>query len=518
MNSRSQADGLNGPSSPIALPLPGELLVAEEEIGTEAEAEIDPESIVEAAEMLLREGAPHDFDVLVIGAGPGGLAAAHHAARGGLHVAIVEEREVGGVCLNRGCIPTKTLLESIGILRTLRRAREFGISLGGDLTPDFAAMHLRKSEVVASLRVQTRKMLEDAGVEIIEGRARFVEEHTVEIEGQGQVRRVMAVHVVIATGGLPARLPIPGADLPLVATSDEILEQTFIPPRLIVAGAGAVGVEFASIFAELGSRVTLLERLSTVLPGEDEDVQHEMQRSLEGMNIQMELEASMESIEAQDGALKVTFERDGRKQVIEADQLLLATGRAANFADMGLEKAGILAEGGKISVDEENETNVGGVYAIGDCIRRVGWAHQAALEGREVADKILGVASDIDARYVPACYYTFPEVASVGLTLKAAHELGIEARAGKFSFRSNGRAATTGDNAGFVKLVVENGSDRLLGCQIIGPRATEIINEVSVALRSGATAYALTDALHAHPTFAEVLPGAARAALDGHDV
>lgn len=516
MNSGSLAEEHNGQSSPIALPVPGELLVSEAEI--ETVAEIDPESIVEAAELLLREGAPHDFDVLVVGAGPGGIAAAHHAARGGLHVAIVEEREVGGVCLNRGCIPTKTLLESIGILRTLRRAREFGIMLGGDLTADFAAMHLRKSEVVASLRAQTRKMLEDAGVEVLQGHARFVEEHTVEIESKGQVQRVMAVHVIIATGGLPARLPIPGADLPGVVTSDEILEQTYIPPRLIVAGAGAVGVEFASIFAELGCDVTLLERLETVLPGEDEDVQHEMQRSLEGMQIRMELEASMERIESSDGALKVTFERDGQQHCIEADELLLATGRAANYKELGLEKAGIAVEGGKISVNESKETSVGGVYAIGDCIRRVGWAHQAALEGREVADRILGVATEIDARYVPACYYTFPEVASVGLTLKAALELGIEARAGKFSFRSNGRAATSGDNIGFVKIVVEDGSDRLLGCQIIGPRATEIINEVSVALRSGATAYALTDALHAHPTFAEVLPGAARAALDGHDV
>ena len=481
------------------------------------EPQIDPESVVEEAEQLLREGAPHDFDVLIIGAGPGGLAAAQHLAQSGLQVALVEERELGGVCLNRGCIPTKTLLESIGVLRVLRRAKSFGIELSGEITPDFAAMHLRKSEVVANLRAQTREMLEDAGVQILSGRARFVEAHSLEIETAGQKRRVTAVHIILAVGGIPLRLPIAGNDLAGVVTSDEILEQTTIPNRLIVAGGGAVGVEFASIFAELGCRVTIIEKENAVLAGEDEDIQREMAASLREIGVDLVVNSTMERIESQNGVLRVFFRQNDQEKSIATDEILLAAGRAANLEDLGLENAGIEVDGGKISVDEKKQTGVSGVYAIGDCIRRVGWAHQAALEGRQVGDAILGLDSDLDARFVPACYYTFPEVASVGLTLKAATELGIAARAGKFPFRSNGRAATTGDQNGFVKLVIENETERLLGCQIIGPRATEIINEVSLALRNGATADTLTDALHAHPTFAEVLPGAARAALKGSD-
>jgi dihydrolipoamide dehydrogenase len=474
---------------------------------------LDPENIVEAAEQLLREGAPHDFDVLVIGAGPGGLAAAQSAAQGGLHTAIIEEREIGGVCLNRGCIPTKTLLESIGVLRMLRRAKNFGIDVLGETKPDFVAMHARKVEVVSHLRDQAQEVLEEAGVEQIEGKARFVEAHTIEVEKNGQVRRITAVHIIIATGGKPTRLPIPGNDLPGVVTSDEILEQTAIPRNLVVAGAGAIGVEFASIFAELGCKVTILEKADTVLPGEDEDIQREMTSSLAEMGIELLTGVSIGSIDAQNGGFGLNFEHQGTARTILTDQVLLAAGREANIVNLDLEKVRIEVVDGKIWVDEEKQTSVSGVYAIGDCIRRVGWAHQAAMEGRDVAFTILGQKSEIDTRFVPTCYYTFPEVASVGLTLKNAQELGIDATSGRFSFRSNGRAATTGDNGGFVKLVIERETARLLGCQIIGPRATEMINEVSLALRNGASAEVFVDSLHAHPSFAEVLPGAARAAL-----
>ncbi|MBW3635546.1 MAG: dihydrolipoyl dehydrogenase [Armatimonadetes bacterium] len=508
MLSELPADESNAPLAPVAEPIFAETLAPEA-------AEIDPEEIVEEAEQLLREGAPHDFDVLVIGAGPGGLAAALGAAGGGLHVAVVEAGEVGGVCLNRGCIPTKTLLESVGVLRLMRRAKGFGIDLSGEISPDFGAMQARKAEVVAHLRAHTRETLEEAGVEILQGHARFVEEDTLEIENEGQVRRVTAVSVVIAVGGIPSRLPIPGADLALVVTSDEILEQNFVPTSLVVAGAGAVGIEFASIFAELGSKVTIIEKMDAIMAGEDEDIQAAMGDSLREMGIEVHTGASMERIEAGNGVLSVVFEKNGIEQTLQTHQLLMATGRSANLEGLGLAEAGIEVEGGKIKVDERRQTGVSGVYAIGDCIRRVGWAHQAALEGREAADGILGLDSDIDARFVPACYYTFPEVASVGLSIQAARELGIPARAGKFPFRANERAAALGDNGGFVKLVIEEESERLLGCQIIGPHATELINEVSLALRSGATAGAFADALHAHPTFAEVLPGAARAALEG---
>jgi len=476
--------------------------------------DLNPESVVEAAELLLRVGAPHDFDVVVIGAGPGGLACATHLAASGQQVALIERAEVGGVCLNRGCIPTKTLLESVGALRLVRRAASFGVHLDGTISANLGEMQARKRRVVADLRAQSEKLAEEAGVSLLRGTARLAGEGRVELESpNGSKREISAVHIVIATGGSPSKLPIEGADLPAVLTSDDILEMETVPRRLLVLGAGAVGVEFASIFAELGSRVVVIEKSSAVLPGEDEDIQREMQSSLEESGIELVFDSSVEKIEEDSNGLRVSVQSGRETHGRHTDFVLMAAGRKANIEDLGLEEAGVAVEKGAIKASDDGATSATGVWAIGDCIRSVGWAHQAALEGRRVADAILGVDFDIDARFVPACYYTFPEVASVGLSLKQATEKGIEARVGRCDFRSNGRANTSGDNGGFVKLVVENGTGKLLGAQIIGPRATELINEITVALRDGDSAERLADSLHAHPTFAEVLPGAARAAL-----
>jgi dihydrolipoamide dehydrogenase len=499
---------------PLTAPLETEVEELAELGELESETELDPESIVEAAEALLREGAPHDYDVVIIGAGPGGLACASRVAEGGLNVALIEEREVGGVCLNRGCIPTKTLLESVGALRLLKRAQAFGITLGGAPLVDFSAMQTRTHDVVAELRSATLNRLEEAGVSVLRGKARFVAPHTIEVSG-AEARQITAVHVVIATGGVPARLPVPGADLPGVLTSDEILKLNIAPRSLVVVGGGAVGVEFAQIFVELGTSVTLLEKTPALLPGEDAEIQSAIQESITNAGVQVLCGANIRGIEHGNSELMVNWEQNGEQHTSSGEFVLLAAGRKANLEGLNLEEVGIEVEDGKIEVDDDLGTSQGGVWAIGDCIRRVGWAHQAAREGTRVSAQILGVSEGLDPRYVPSCYYTFPEVASVGLTQQAAQELGIDATAGRCNFRHNGRAATSGDNEGFVKVVIERGSGQLLGAQIIGPRATELINEIAVALREGATADDLADALHAHPTFAEVLPGAARAALRG---
>ena len=516
------------PTVPTILPRPEtEPELAEELLETAfllpSDEQLDTDDLIDAAEELLRQGAPHDFDVAIIGAGPGGLACATQLAQSNLKVVVIEDREIGGVCLNRGCIPTKTLLESVGALRLVRRAGAFGVGIGGEISVDFARMQARKREVVAQLRAASMQGLEDAGATILRGRARFVDEHTLEISGP-DARQLTAVHVVIATGGLPAKLAIKGVSLPGVLTSDEVLQLQSVPKSLIVIGGGAVGVEFASIFAEVGARVCLLERENQLLPGEDEEIQLAMRHSLQQSGIEVVSGAELQRIgtgnigdgkDANGGdGLIAYFEREGQSETRAAALILMATGRRANLQDLNLQAADVRCENGHIDADENLETSTAGVWAIGDCIRRVGWAHQAALEGRRVADQIRGVESEALAQFVPACYYTFPEVATVGLTLDAARDLGIEARAGKFAFRANGRAATSGDEGGFVKIVVEIGSDKILGAQIIGPRATELINEIALAMRQNHGALTLADSLHAHPTFAETLPGAARAALE----
>ncbi len=478
----------------------------------ELEADDLGDDIVEEAEQLLREMAPHDFEVLVIGAGPGGMVAALRAAQLGARTGLIEAREVGGVCLNRGCIPTKALLESIDALRLVRRAADYGLIVEGSVRPDFAAMKARQEGIVAHLRGHMAGVLDGSGVTVLRGQARFVDEHTVEVAGPDGTRKITAVHVIIATGGRPQRLPVPGSDLPGVLTSDEALRLEGVPDSLVVVGAGAVGVEFASLFAELGSRVTLAEMAPAILPQEDPDIGREMQWRLENGGIEVLTGTKLERIERHGERLRVHLARRSDRRGIDTALVLLATGRVANTAGLGLDAIGVRHERGRIVVDENCETSVGGVYAIGDCIRDVGWAHLAAGEGRLVAENIMRYPSAIDLRYVPSCYYTCPEIASVGLSASAARRAGMAVREGTFYFRFNGKAAAAGEHDGFVKLIVDDATDRLFGCQIIGPRATEIINEAVLALRTGQTIEELIGAIHAHPTFSEALPEAALAA------
>lgn len=478
--------------------------------------EVDAGNVIEEAEQLLRESAPHDFEVLVIGAGPGGAMAAIKAAQLGARVGLVEARELGGVCLNRGCIPTKTLLESVEVMRLLRCARDYGIISSGDFAPDLAAMHIRKRDVIADLRANLSRQLELAGVAILSGRARFVGEHTIEIDdADGQSRRVSAVHVVIASGSLPQKLDVVGAHLPNVLTSDEILLQERVPDSIIVVGGGAVGVEFAYLLHELGAKTILLEAESEILPGEDTEICTHMSRLLRENGMTLETSAALSRIENDGDLLRVFYERDGREMSATATQVLMATGRQANTAELDLEAAGIAQSDAKIIVDENCETNVGGVYAIGDCTRGIGWAHQASGEGALVAEILTGSAPNVDLRFLPSCYYTHPEIASVGSTLNEARRNGIVAHSGTFHFRSNGRAAASGEGEGFVKIVVESESQKVIGCQIIGPRATELISEAVAALKFGLTAAQMASALHAHPTFGEALSQAALSALRG---
>ncbi len=505
------------PQELVGAPFLAPLVVEENETilgATQGDPLLNGAQIVEEAEEILREGAPHDFDVLVIGGGPGGYVAAIRAAQLGAHVALVEARELGGVCLHRGCIPTKTLLESVDVMRLLKRAGDYGIATGGDFKLDFVRLNARKREVIAQMESYIARLLKENGVEVLQGHARFVEEHKVEISRAGteEKRVVSAVNIIVAVGSLPARLPVPGHDLPGVITSDELLAGEVEARDIVVVGAGAVGVEFAYLFQQMGAKTVLLERANRVMPQEDEEIGAEMTRLLREFGLEVVTEATLEKIEESPNGLEVFYTRNGVTHQSSTRNVLMAAGRRANSDELGLDSIGLKNEKGKIVVDAHCQTNVSGVYAIGDCTREAGWVHLASAEGTMVAELVTKNAVTIDLRHVPSCYYTHPEVARVGRTREQAEKEGFKVRVGNFSFRQNGRAASAGEHDGFVKIVVDDANDKLLGCQIIGPRATDLISEAVLALKIGQTVDEMVGAIHAHPTFSEALPEAALAA------
>ena len=477
---------------------------------TRDETSFDASAIVEQAEEILREGRPHDFDVLVIGGGPGGYIAAIRAAQLGAHVGLIEERELGGVCLNRGCIPTKTLLETVDVMRLFKRARDYGITLSGDLAFDFARMNAHKREVIADLRAHVTQLLEENGVEVLSGRARFIAEHTVEVSSTGNPsRQFSAVHIILAVGSLPSRLPVEGADLPGVITSDELLGGEVVPREIVVIGGGAVGVEFAYLFAQMGAPTLLMERSPRLLPTEDEDIARAMTNILSSLKVRLATDAELKRIEQTPAGLEVVYAQNGEERRSSTQSVLMAAGRRANTDGLGLDDIGLKHENGKIEVDEQCQTNIGGVYAIGDCTRDAGWAHLASGEGKMVAEIVTKNPVTVDLRHVPSCYYTHPEIASVGLTREQAEKEGLAIQTGVFHFRQNGRAASAGEHEGFVKIVADNATNKILGCQIIGPRATDLISEAVMALKNNLTIEEMAGAIHAHPTFSEAIPEAA---------
>lgn len=497
----------------------------------ESEPQIDAADIVEQAEALLREGAPHDFDVLVIGGGPGGYVAAIRAAQLGAHVGLVEEREIGGVCLNRGCVPTKSLLEAADMLRLVRCANVYGIAAPGEVRPDFAQINRRKSELIAQMRTRVSQMLRENDVEVLQGRARFVDTHTVEIsstrnaetrgektaeataETHGETRRVSAIHIVIASGSVPKRLPIEGADLPGVFTADELVSGDFEAQNVVVVGGGAVGVEFAYLFQTMGAQAVLLEAAPAILPQEEEEVAREMARVIGEFGVQIRTEAKIERIErAPDDMLRVTYLHAGATHISSTRCVLMATGRIANTQHLDLDAVGIANENGRIQVDEKCETSLSGVYAIGDCTRNVGWAHRASGEGALVAEIITKNPISVDLRFLPNYYYTNPEIASVGRTKKEAESDGVTVKLGVFPYRANGRVAGAGQHEGFVKIVADADDERVLGCQIMGPHATELINQAVNALRNGQTLTEMVSALRTQPIFSEAVAEAALSA------
>ncbi|TMF91202.1 MAG: dihydrolipoyl dehydrogenase [Chloroflexi bacterium] len=443
-----------------------------------------------------------DFDVVLVGSGPGGYVAAIHAARQGARVGIVEQKETewGGTCLNWGCIPTKTLVQSAEVLRTVRRAAEYGVKVA-EPEIDWGAMQARKDKVVGGLRQGVMGLLKANGVEMITGRGRLAGPGRVAVDG----RELAGRNVILAPGSVVARPPFPGADLGV--SSDEILSLPKVPESLVVIGGGVVGMEFAGIFSLLGTKVTVVEMLDQLLTPLDPDIAQRFQQLMAKRGVTFHVGARVQAVEKGEAGFRVNLE--GAQ--LEAEQVLVATGRRPNTADLGLEEAGVAVERGAIQVDRHLRTNLEGVYAIGDATMISMLAHTASYQGEVAVHNALGehpVSADYTA--IPACIYTEPEIAYVGKSEAQARAEGLEPRVGSFPFAALGRALVLGETDGLVKVVADP-EGYVLGVTIMGPRATDLIAEGVLAVHQGMSAAELTHAVHAHPTLPEAL---AEAALD----
>jgi len=438
-------------------------------------------------------------NIAILGGGPAGYVAAIRAAQLGAEVILIEEKALGGVCLNVGCIPTKALLATASLLSNISSAKEHGITC--ELKSiDWSVAAARKDRVVRSQGLGLEQLLNAKNITIIKGRGRVVSAHEIIAETtEGEVS-IHCRKMILATGSSPKILPIPGAELAL--TSDDILALTELPSSLAIIGAGVIGLEFATIFSAAGVKVTLIELEDRLLSDEDEGAARELLKLLKRQGIAFKLGAEVLRIEQQGDALTISYRSGNREQTVAAQKMLMAAGRKLNsdiFAALPL-----AIEGGAIVVNDRMETSVPDVYAAGDVIGGKLLAHLAFAEGKTAAENALGRERSLNYNAVPSCIYTNPEYATAGLTEDQAIEQGINPRVGTFSFRHNGRALTLGEREGFVKVIAdENGI--IIGAHILGPEASEMISEMTLAVTLGAKAEVLADMIHPHPALNEAL-------------
>ena len=443
-------------------------------------------------------------DLIIIGGGPGGYETALLAAQRGLAVTLIERGNLGGTCLNEGCIPTKTLCRSAALVCDMKKAAELGVAVG-DWSVDFPTIMARKNAVVEQLRTGVEALMRHPKISLVTGDARFVDALTVEVAGE----RYAARDVIIATGSTAAALPIEGADLPGVVTSKELLDLHELPQRLTVIGAGVIGLEFASIFHALGSNVTVLEYAREVLPHFDTDMAKRLRQSLGKRGIVIETQAAVKSVAKINSSLAVNYEKKGKTLAVEADVVLMAVGRKANVSSLNLDDVGIDYTQRGITVDDNMLTNVPHVYAIGDINGKMMLAHAATFQGVCALNHIMGESCRVRLDVMPAAVFTMPEAATVGLTEEDCKERGIEYVAKKSFFRANGKALSIGEPEGYCKLLVA-ADHRLLGCHILGAHASDVVQEVCALITRGASCDDLALTIHAHPTLCEVVLSAAR--------
>lgn len=451
-----------------------------------------------------------NFQVIVIGSGPGGYVAAIRAGINGLKTALIEKDPfLGGTCLHRGCIPTKALLHTAEVYDEMKSAAELGITVG-NLKLDIQQVHKRKSAIVGKLSKGIQFLMKKRKVEVFTGVGSFADANTVKITGDKGEETILGEKIVIATGSTPMNLPHMQTDGRSIINSDHILELKEIPKTLAVVGSGAVGVEFASIFASFGSEVHLIELLPQLLPLEDEECANQLDRSFKARGIKNYIGTEVTDVESKSGGAVLTLTKDGKSSTLEVEKVLVAVGRWPVTDGLRQEAIGVEMDGRYIKVDEYMRTSIPNVYAIGDVVKTPQLAHVASAEGILAVDHIAGKHVDpINYDTVPGCTYSQPEVASAGLTERAAKERGYDVKVGKFPFSAIGKAMILGQTDGFVKIVSDSRYDEVLGVHIVGPRATELIAEASLGLKLETTVEEIARTIHAHPTLSEAMMEAA---------
>ncbi len=460
------------------------------------------------------------YDVVVIGSGPGGYVAAIKAAQNGLKTAVVERAKLGGVCLNWGCIPTKALLKSAQVYNYAKHAANYGIEINGEIAAPLDKVVDRSRGVADTMSKGVAFLMKKNGIEVIGGHGRLAGKGTVEVEGpDGEKQTVEASHIILATGSRPREMKFMPIDGKKIISSKEALVLRELPESMAVVGSGAIGCEFAYFYASLGVKVTVIEYLPQLLPAADADVSKALERAFRKMKVGVMTGTTVKDV-AVNGEGKCELRIEGKKgeEILTTDVVLSAVGIKSNLEGLGLEEAGVALQGDKVQVDDFYRTNVEGVYAIGDIVHGPALAHVASAEAICCVEKLCGhEPAPVDYSTIPSCVYTTPEIAMVGLTEKQAVEAGYEVKIGQFPYTASGKATAAGDRDGFVKLIFDAKTDKLLGAHMMGANVTEMLGEPTLAKTLGVTAQRIAATVHSHPTMHEAVMEAAEAAL-GHAI
>lgn len=456
------------------------------------------------------------YDIIILGSGPGGYVTAIRASQLGFKVAVVEKENLGGICLNWGCIPTKALLKSAQVFDYLKHAADYGLTISGEVDKDFNAVIARSRGVAEGMSKGVQFLMKKNKIEVIDGFGKVKPGKKVDVtDKDGKVTEITADHIIIATGARSRELPNLPQDGTKVIGYRQAMTLATQPKKMIVVGSGAIGVEFAHFYNSMGTDVTIVEFMPNIVPVEDEDISKQMERSLKKSGINIMTNSSVEKVDTTGAGVKATVKTAKGEEIIEADILLSAVGIKSNIENIGLEETGIATDRDKILVNDFYQTNIPGYYAIGDVVPGQALAHVASAEGILCVEKIAGLhVEPLDYGNIPGCTYATPEIASVGMTEKKAKEAGYDIKVGKFPFSASGKAKAAGTPDGFVKVIFDAKYGEWLGCHMIGAGVTDMIAEAVVARKLETTGHEILKAVHPHPTMSEAVMEAVAAAYD----